>query len=451
MKKPVKKQVQVGPQAAVSRMLNDMMLRVSPPSAPEAELGILGCMLEDNALLDLPHKEQWFHHELNRSVYQQMVSMRKGGMIVEFVALSKILYQKGVFHEEGAATAFVLGLEEGTNYSRQMYQQYLDILIVCELGRATINGGVAMIASGYSHDVLTIEESAISQLNIITESARGINGHEVSWEDEVSSFEKEWTRRYKGEERSAIKSAWPEWDSVFGGILPQYHILKGKTSQGKTSLGLNILKTVAIDRKEPCLWFPYEMQKDTLIKRLIADIASIDSRVLFAPDVFRPSDDERKKITRAMGILLDAKIKLVKQRHMDVDFISRQCLSFAQEHNRIGLVGIDYLQKIAHPEWVGRNDNSSDRIAYNSDQCFQLQQELKCAMVVISSTNQEGGTLGSQSGDYDTDIAIEVSREKGITVKKNRHGRVPESPIPLHFNPQSVRFESETHDHDNLP
>lgn len=157
-----------------------------------------------------------------------------------------------------------------------------------------------------------------------------------------------------------------------------------------------------------------------------------------------------RKIARAKEKLLDAPIQLVKERGMNAAFIANKSRSFMAKHGHVGLIGIDYLQKIDTPDWAGRNDNSSERLAYNCDQCFKLQQEIGCAMIMISSTNAEGGTLGSQGADYDTDIAVEISREVGVTVKKNRNGGGVGQTIPLKFNGQFVRFEGQ-HPSDEMP
>jgi replicative DNA helicase len=425
----------------------------SLPYSNDGERGVLSCFLSDPTLLvDFGQSmtSEAFHHPAHRLIYETMRLFTEKCWPVEYIALSQYLQDNGLIERIGGngMLAELLDFSPTTAH----YGYYKGILRDKYLLRQIIGActeGISF-AHEYQEDVPGLLNKVALRISEVTKEASGMIVTKT-WKDEVDEFEAEWTKAYLKKVATAIPTRWSEWNSHFGGLRPEFHVIKGKTSRGKTSMALNLLKTVGVDQGKPCLWFPYEMSKHSLICRLIADEAQVDSRCLFSPDTFPPTKEERNKISAAKNKVMDAPIELVKQRNMDASFIVNQCLAFAGKHGEVGLIGIDYLQKIAHPEWSGRNDNSSDRLTYNCGQCFNVQQEIGCAMLMISSTNQEGGTLGSQSADYDTDIAIEVDRDHGFKVPKNRNGATHKDWIPLKFNGRFVRFESTSEHEDNIP
>ncbi len=447
MKKPFKKPQGIqGP--------DDMDISRSMPCSPDGEKGVLSCFLHNPAdlLLDFAQTmvPEAFYHPAHRLIYEVMQLFVAKGWPVEYLALSQYFQDKGLADRIGGQGMLAELLDFVPTPAH--YGYYKNILRDKYLLRRIIGACSESISSAYEYqeDVPGLLNSVQQKMATLAKDASGMIVTK-SWQDEVNEFEAEWTKAYHKKVATAIPTRWSEWNNHFGGLRPEFHVIKGKTSQGKTTAALNLLSTIGVERGKPCLWFPFEMSKHSLICRLIADIAQVDSRCLFSPDAFPPTKEERNRISDAKNRVMDAPIELVKQRNMDASFIVNKCLAFAGKHGEVGLIGVDYLQKVAHPEWSGRNDNSSDRLSYNCGQCFNVQQEIGCAMLMISSTNQDGGTLGSQSADYDTDIAIEIDKHKGFKVVKNRNGATTKDFIPLRFNGAHIRFESMNETTDNIP
>lgn len=409
---------------------------------------VLACFLEDPALLDSPFEEEWLYPKdgSHQTFYLALMRMRAEKRPIHAMSVLSYLQDKRILQQSGG-NGIVADIS-GSPTGRTLFAYHVEELKRKHIERSVILGGINLIESAYSHDH-ELMASTISQEMAKVESAIHAGMHKESWVDQVDAFEEDWNERFSKRKASASSTRWQEWNRHFGGLRPEFHVFKGKTSMGKTSLALNHLATTGVLHGEPCLWFPYEMPVRALISRLICDIGTVESRCVFSPDVFPPNKEECRRIADAKERIRNSPIEIVKETRMDAAFIASRARAFRAKHGRIGLVGIDYLQKIDHPEWLGRNDNSSDRIAFNNDQCFKLQQELGCPLIMISSTNQDGGTLGSQGADYDTDIAVEVDKEKGFRVPKNRNGPTAKDWISLKWNGPFIRFE--TTNQDNMP
>lgn len=459
MKKPIKKPTQVGPQAAVSRMLNDIMLRVAPPNSLEAEVGLMSCMMEDNSLLDLPHKDQWFYHEQNRSTYHLMLKMRKEGLIVEFVSLSKRLYLDGVFREEGPAIAFASELTDRNHGppSKALYKQYLDILIGCDLGRSVIQGGAEMITSGYSSDATQIASQAIAQLGVISEAA-GIHNKSVSMGDHLEEWMDTWTDIFKGRKESAMPTRWPCFNRKCMGLRPGYIVISGPRGSGKSCAGQNLQTDACLVHGKAGICFNFEMPVRMTINRIISDIGNIEGAHLFCPDLTKPPKEIIKKITKCVELIKASKLEVIHDVSMSMDEVSMRAKAHKAKHGSCVTL-IDYVQLVCPPK-IGRDSNREQEVAQNSAILRRLSKEIDEPVIALSQLNAQGQTRESASIESDADFVARVERYKnpdgstkegGILVFKNRSGEEG-FVLPLEFQGSYYRFKcKEQVEEDQIP
>ncbi len=460
MIKPTKRKPQeVGPQAAISRMLSDMMLRVPPPNSDEAERGILGSFMEDNSLLDLPHKDEWFYYEQNRAIYHQMLDMRKEGMIVEFVGLSKRVYQKGIFHEEGPAIAFISSLTDGVNFSnpsRALYKQYLDILMGCHLGRCVIIGGMEVMKSGYSHDATQIASQAIAQLGIISE-AYGLHTKSVSMGEHLEEWMDTWTDIFKGRKESSMPTRWPCWNRKIMGLRPGYVVISGPRGSGKSSLAQNLQTDACIVQGKAGICFNFEMPVRMTLNRIIADIGNIEGAHLFCPDLTKPPKEIIKRITACVDRIKASKLEVIHDVSMSMDEVAQRAKAHKAKHGSCVTL-CDYIQLVSPPK-LAKDSNREQEVAQNSAILRRLSKELDDVVMGLSQLNKDGTTRESASIESDADDVYRVERSKnqdgstkegGVLVFKARSG--PEGfSLPLDFQGEFYRFHCKEMDVDHIP
>ena len=75
----------------------------------------------------------------------------------------------------------------------------------------------------------------------------------------------------------SIGGCLPSIDAVLGGIQPHYTVVAGDSGAGKSMLGMNILKCLAIDANVPVLWIGQEMHSKENTARLVSIMTGIDN------------------------------------------------------------------------------------------------------------------------------------------------------------------------------
>src|ERR1700748_3710839 len=76
---------------------------------------------------------------------------------------------------------------------------------------------------------------------------------------------------------------------------------------GKTAFVLNLAHNIAIQAKEPVLFFSLEMSKEQLVDRLLSMESGVDAWALRTGTL---PDKDFEKIVKAMGTLSEAKISI---------------------------------------------------------------------------------------------------------------------------------------------
>lgn len=414
------------------------------PFSESAEKGVLSCFLHNptDLLPDFKSKysAEFFYHPANRLIYEVMMKFWEDGRPVEYIAISQHLQDKGLMDKVGGQGAVAQLLDFVPTPTH--YGYYSSILRDKYLLRRQVQYHTDWRDRSYEYqeDVEKLVNDAAAASQAIQKEMMGLM-HRRTWRQEVDEWEDQFGKKLNKEIASCRPTRWRQWNAHFGGLSNEYHLLKGKTSRGKTSLGINNLTFTGVILGVPSIWFPLEMPTKTLISRMIADLAEVNALLVSQPDSFPPNREQRNRIAEAKDRIADAPIEIVKQSGMDVSFITSRINRFADEHGEVGLIGIDYLQRIPHPSWRGKNDNNSDMVTYINGRLFEAQQDIGCPMLVISSTNKDGDSLGSSSPDYDADIAIEVDSDNGIKVTKWRNGPKHLDWMKLEFNKYLVRFE----------
>ena len=90
------------------------------------------------------------------------------------------------------------------------------------------------------------------------------------------------SRRINGEKATAGYSwGFPDLDAITGGFRDgELTIIAGRPSMGKTSMLMNIAVDLAVKQHIPVGIFSLEMSKETLMARLVSQVAGVDSKII---------------------------------------------------------------------------------------------------------------------------------------------------------------------------
>lgn len=233
-------------------------------------------------------------------------------------------------------------------------------------------------------------------------------------------------------------------------------VLAARTSRGKSSLGLQLARTIAVDG--PVLYVSREMQEEKLVRRLMAAEARLNLRHLRDRAAFNV---EVPRIAKAAGELL--KLPL----HFDTSSKTAEQIRFAAQclKARLGslaLVVVDYLQLL---KFSGSEATRNTQIGEATALFKETAMDLGTRFLVLSQLNRKGTDENEppelyhlrDSGniEQDADVVPMIhwpagSPDRGATpvdlyIRKNRDGAT--GMIPLLFETWTGRWKSPESDH----
>ena len=232
-------------------------------------------------------------------------------------------------------------------------------------------------------------------------------------------------------------------------------ILAARPSVGKSSFAINIAQHASITKKSGIAIFSLEMGRESIVDRMIASQAGIDSWRISTGNL---EQEDFEKYGIAAGELAEAPIFIDDTPGLSVLDMRTKARRLLLEH-KIDLVIVDYLQLV-------KGENSESRVqevSAISQGLKNLARELKVPVLALSqlsrAVEQRGGDKKPQLSDLrdsgsieqDADIVMFLYRpneEDRTTVKLNvaKHRNGPTGELDLFFKGEYTRFyEVERH------
>ena len=240
-------------------------------------------------------------------------------------------------------------------------------------------------------------------------------------------------------------------------------ILAARPSVGKTTLALDIARTVATRQKVPVGIFSLEMSKEQLVDRLLCAEAGVD---MWRMRTGRLSDkeDDFPRIGHAMGVLSEAPIFIDDSATCNIMEIRTKARRLHSEH-KLGLILVDYLQLME-----GRSsENRVQEVSEITRGLKALAREINVPVLALSQLSRAAEVSRpaiprlahlreSGSIEQDADVVLFIYRksaDKGydprdlteeekhmteIHIAKHRNG--PTGIISLFFDADHVTFKN---------
>lgn len=257
-------------------------------------------------------------------------------------------------------------------------------------------------------------------------------------------------RRAAGGQLPVIKTGFVDLDRMLIGLKKKHLIiLGGRAAMGKTAMSVALSLNAAAQGKR-VLFVSLEMTKQEISERMLANIASIDSRCL---QTGKLSDDKWDDLGRAIAHLSGLPIEIDDTPRMPVGQIEELTIKYGAD-----IVFVDHALKVDAP---GRDDR--ERVVYTSGFLKDMAKRTDSAVVLLSQINREVQKQGNkrpsmadlkQSGslEEDADLVLLMYRDevynaetpdKGvmeIILGKHRNG--PTGTVRLLFEPEFTRFRN---------
>ena len=248
-----------------------------PPQNTEAEDSVLGSMLIEReavlTALEILTAED-FYKEQNRIIFRRMAEMAEVPEAVDLVTLSDKLRSTGELERIGGMAE----LARLANFvpTAANVEYYARIVAEKAILRRLIAAATEIAATAYRGTDEVDELLDKSEELIFQVARRRSRQSYVQLKDVlVETLEKLEYMASHGGETVGIPSGLGDLDRLTSGFQPSdLIILAARPSVGKTSLGLNMARNVALKADLPVVVFSLEMSKEQVAQRLLCSEAA---------------------------------------------------------------------------------------------------------------------------------------------------------------------------------
>ncbi len=360
-----------------------------PPNSPEAEKGVLGCVLlsPNDCMGECIEKFKTgadaFYDLRHQTIFGALAEMYDAREAIDLITLQQRLKNKQLLEEIGGL-AYLATLPDSVPSSANL-SYYLDIVQEKYLLRKMIQTCTEVVSRVYDYegevetlmdeverDILRISESRVqSQASTIKDLVKKA----------ISTIEDFHQRQGV---LTGVGTGFSDLDKMTSGLhAGEMIVIAARPSMGKTSLAMNIAEHVAIDLRLPVGVFSLEMTSDSLVLRMLCSRSRVNLRNV--RDGFLAERDF-PKLTGAAGKLANAPLFIDDSSALSILQLRAKARRMFQQYG-IRLFVVDYLQ-LLHST-ARRAENRQQEIADISSGIKALAKELKVPILVLSQLNRE--------------------------------------------------------------
>ena len=448
------------------------------PHNLEAESALLGCILIDgdiqSELLETLREDD-FYQESNRLVLEAMKKVYAARKPVDIVTLTDMLERDGTLERAGGLVR-VTELAEVTP-SAANYKQYFEIVRRDAIRRSLIRaakgsievstaGTEAREAVAYAekqvYDISKQEDS--SQLAGLADGAviRQVLGKFEDIQSDPNAFR-------------GLETGFKHLDRITNGLQKSdLIVIAARPGMGKTSLAMNIVENVCLNKGKTAAVFSLEMPRSQIVQRLLCAHADVSMEKALSGKL---AQKEWKNLMIASDKLQKSKLFIDDSSRVTPQEILSKCRRLAASTGSIDLVMIDYIQLMGGApsggvKGGGSFENRQQEIASITRDLKIMAKELDVPVIALSQLRriqtkepQLSDLRESGAIEQDADIVMFINRPdvtataeelakktvvKGaaeLILAKHRNGSLGR--VQLRFIGESTKFVDV--DEQNLP
>jgi replicative DNA helicase len=448
----------------------DLTLEAGLPANLDAEKTILGAILLDNAA----HAETAevlkaddFSLDSHRRIFLRMSELVDSGRAVDIVTLSNELARYKEVESVGGV-AYLASLTEGLP-RRPVIEDYIRIVKDKSMLRRLMGICSAAIAKAadQSQDAIGVLDETESQLLEVSEAGltQGLQPIDIIVRDSFGNID----NLYKqSREVTGLSTCFTDFDRMTSGLQKgELIIIAARPSMGKTALAINIAQNAAVRHHAIVAVFSLEMNKESLLRRMLAAQAGVDQRRLQQGFLGR---EEHEKLQNALGLLVDARIFIDDSASTTLAEMRAKARRLKQNAGGLDLIVVDYLQLMsASLPGASRKgyENRTQEVSAISRGLKATAKELQVPVLALSQLSRaserrsddkrpmlsdlrESGSI-EQDADVvafihrdsyynrDEEISPEEKAKSEIIIAKQRNG--PTGTVMMHFDSRYTRFD----------
>jgi replicative DNA helicase len=459
---------------SIARPTRDPYKERHAPWSEDAEQAVLSAMLLDaDAVMRAAEllEDSMFYREGHRRIFRAMIAIAEKGGVVDPLTLADELERRGELG--GAGGKEYLGVLVDAVPTAANVEYHAGIVREKAILRRVIETSTDLIGEAFegritAADLLDEAERRVLALAQSKSGDRAVRLKELLW----PAMERIEARQQAGVQMTGVPSGFTDLDEMTNGFQAgDLVIIAARPSMGKTSFVMNIALNAALDAKKKVLIFSLEMNKDSLVQRLLTSEARVDAQRLRKAQL---RDDDFVRLARAAGLLGQAELLIDDASNIGMLDIRSRARRVKAEGG-LDMIVVDYLQFIQEPPGA---ESRVQAVSQISRLLKALAKELEVPVLALSqlsrSTEQRTGDSRGRpqladlrdSGaiEQDADLVMGIYRpevyalkeagENGqpaqlppgveglaeIIILKQRNG--PTGTVELTFQKQYTRFEN---------
>jgi replicative DNA helicase len=360
-----------------------------PPHAPEAEQGVLGCVLLSpndcmgECIEKFKGQAEVFYDLRHQTIFTMLVQMYDQREAIDIITLQQRLKDKQLLDEVGGI-AYLASLPD-TVPSAANLSYYAEIVLEKSLLRKMIHACTDVVGRVYEYegevdalmdeverDILRISESRVQT------STSTIKDLVKTAINQIEDFHQ------RQGMLTGVGTGFTDLDKMTSGLHPgEMVVIAARPSMGKTSLAMNIVESVTIDQGLPVGVFSLEMTAESLVLRMLCSRSRVNLRNVREGFL---AERDFPKLTGAAGKLAKAPLFIDDSSGLSILQLRAKARRMSQQYG-VKLFVVDYLQ-LLHST-ARRAENRQQEIADISSGIKSLAKELKVPVIVLSQLNRE--------------------------------------------------------------
>lgn len=433
------------------------------PHALNVERAVLGAMLrEPESCIDLAvaqfGSQEVFYAPAHRVIYSSLVELHSQNKDADLVSLAQLLKERGKL--DGVGGEVYLAELDGSISTTVNLESWCRILVKYATLRRMIDVCSTSLMKCYDtdHDIGELVDEIESDIYSVRhdDASHTVFSIQELISNEVSSL----ISIMNNEVEVGIPTGFAAVDEFTGGLKKgEMFVLAARPSIGKTTLGLNVIRNVALHPTKPraVAFFSLEMTEQQIARRLLCTEAQV-SESSFWNHSFLDSDLD--KLARVAEKIEQAKIWIDPTGGLSIAELRAKARRLVSQH-KVELIVIDYLQLMTADDRV---ESRQQEVAKISGGIKKLAKDLNVPVLVLAQLNREVDKNSSpnarpklahlrESGaiEQDADIVTFLHRNRDDTknaaatsveaewiIEKNRNGRT--GVVKLLFYPARMEF-----------
>lgn len=427
-----------------------------------AERSVLGAILVNSELHDIAVdvlESHHFYRDAHRRIFDAMGRLAEAGKPVDLLLLKAELERTKQLEEVGGP-AYIASLADGVPRSANI-EYYAQIVREAAHLRQAIQTSDKLRREAYGSEKSSAEILSDAAESLLDLSSVALAGKPTKLSDLIGpgmeSLEK--SASEGGGAVTGIASGFTSLDEMTAGLHPSELVLiAARTSQGKTSLAMNIARNVAFSVN--VLVFSLEMSKEQLFIRMLASEARVNSHHMRTGYL---QDSDWPKLANALTVLTDLNLYIDDTPSIGVREVRARARQLRQDKGSLGMIIIDYIQLM---RGRGKFDNRQQEIGTISRGLKAVGKELKVPVIALAQLSRamEAGPGKKarrpqlhdlrESGDLenDADVVIFIYRpepkddepvdQAELIIGKQRNG--PVGTVKVGWDANCVTFDNLT-------